>query len=135
MSDTPTSPAPSKTTPLEPDLKSVLDDIVTGALVLPEGKSATPYVLAGIIGERRGSKPSTGAVADAMQRWSNVGFIVLGDKPMAFTDYTDAGRDLGLKELKSQSRQRRAAARRAEAEAIKAAEPTVAEAPIDEPPF
>ena len=137
--ETPEAPvvpaSPAKATPLEPDLKAALDDIVTGALVLAEGKSATPYVLAGIIGERRGNRPSTGAVADAMQRWASVGFITLAEKPMAFVDYTEAGRTEGLTALKRQSRSRRSAARKAERDAAKAEVEAAPVAPLDEPPF
>jgi hypothetical protein len=103
---------------LESDLKAVLDGIVKGDIVIPDGKKATPHVIAGLIQERRGGakadRPSAGAVAAGLNRWRNIGFITLTEGPTAFEDYTDAARNEGLSALKKANRQRLSAARAAQ---------------------
>jgi hypothetical protein len=104
-------------TNLEGDLKSVLDDIVLGSIVLEADRQPTPHVLAGLIQQRRGGaesdKPSSGAVASALQRWADVGFINLTSSPTAFVGYTNAGVTEGLAALKKAHRERLSAARAA----------------------
>jgi hypothetical protein len=140
--DTNAAPEPVKAdvqraepTDLEGDLKVVLDGLVTGAITLPEGKLATPHILAGLVAKQRGEgspAPSGGAVAAALVRWSNVGFVTLGTAPVAFVDYTDAGREQGLRALKEQYRatlkEARAAARESVAPSAPAPEQPVAAA-------
>lgn len=125
-----TDPAPAKAsraprTDLEADIKSVCDDYVRGTFAPP--KTLTPHVIAAEIMRRRsdGTTVSGGAVAACLARWVNVGYIVAHDKPLAFADYTDAGRTIGLGELKRQHSARLASARAAEREAAKAGAPAV----------
>lgn len=120
---------------LEADLKTVLDGIVTGALVIPEGKQATPHVVGKLIGDtlRNGERPSSGAVAAAMDRWATIGYITLSEGPTAFVDYTDAGRTEGLAALKAAHHTRLIEARKLvkAAEAAQAQpEPATADAPF-----
>lgn len=120
---------------IEGDLKRVCDNLITGAMTLPEGKSATPHILARFIGELRGGPvPSSGAVAAALDRWVAIGYISMTDHPKAFDDYTDAGRTVGLGELKRQHRARLSEARRAEREAKAAASPARVTEPVAQEP-
>jgi hypothetical protein len=110
-------------TNLETDVRVVCDAFVTGTLVLPEGKLLTPHAIAGAVMANRndGSKVSGGAVAACLLRWNEIGYITTSAKPVAFLDYTDAGRTDGLGALKRQHSERLAAARAAVREAAKAA--------------
>lgn len=119
--EAPVDPSPAEPKPLrrplEEDLKTVLDNIVTGKMTVPEGKSATPHVISGLIKELRGGdagdRPSSGAVAAALNRWAHIGYITLNQGPTSFADYTNAGRQDGLAALKKANRDRLAAARAA----------------------
>jgi hypothetical protein len=119
-------------TDLEGDLRIVLDNFVTGDLVLPDGKSLTPHAIANAIHAQRGLdtvKPSSGAVSAALARWVEIGFITVNEKPLSFADYTDAGRTEGLGALKSAHRARLASARAAtKAAAAPAVDPAPAPA-------
>ncbi len=112
---------------LEDHVRDVCDQIVTGAVTLPEGAANwTPHRLAAAIKERfpgSGVEPSTGAIADTLKRWRDLGFAEVEEGPLSFIDYTDEGRQQGLTELKEQARQRRLADRRAAKDAARAAEP------------
>lgn len=126
----------SPRTNLEADIKSVCDQYVLGHLSVPEGKQLTPHVIAAAVMRDRGedAKVSSGAVAACLNRWAEIGFIELNDKPLAFKDYTEAGRIDGLGELKRQHTARKAAARAAEREASKpVAAPAPAPASSDAP--
>ena len=119
---------------LEGDLRVVLNDFVTGALVLGDGVKPTPHTLARAIAEKRGDGKdvSSGAVSAALNRWAEVGYITLDSKPMAFGDFTDDGRAQGLSALKAQHRAAKAALRAgAKAAAAPAPAPAV-EAPVAE---
>src|ERR1700755_88321 len=66
---------------LELEVKEVTDRFANGEFVLPEGKTMlTPQLIATEIKatrERNGierREPSTGAIADNLKRWSNIGF-------------------------------------------------------------
>lgn len=105
---------------LEADVKRVCDEFVTGLVALPEGELLTPHRIAKIVKDTIGDpeySPSTGAVAAVLVRWKAIGFASLNEKPMAFLDYTDAGRTEGLTALKAAS----AEGKRAERKAAKAA--------------
>lgn len=111
---------------LEDLVRDVCDQIVVGGVTLPEGAVHwTPHRLAAAVKERfpgSGVEPSTGAISDTLKRWRGVGFAEVDDDPLAFVDYTDAGREKGLSVLKEESRNARVAKRRAEKEAARAAE-------------
>ena len=144
MSDTMTADAAAPATPakitraprtdLEADIKSVCDEFVLGNVTLGDGKLLTPHAIAQIVMAKRndGTKVSGGAVAAALSRWAEVGFVTLNPKPVAFVDYTDAGRTEGLTALKRAHAERRSAARAAEREAAKAtaATPASTDAPF-----
>jgi hypothetical protein len=106
-------------TDLEPDVKTVTDAFVTGALVLEDGKFLTPHLIAKHVGENRGSDkaPSTGAVSSVLTRWVEYGFATANEKPFAFLDYTDAGREQGLSAMKQAHRDARKAAKAGDASA------------------
>ena len=110
-------------TALESDIKLVCDAYVLGDLTVPEGKFLTPHVIAAAVMRTRNddTKVSGGAVAACLARWVEIGYIVANPKPVAFIDYTDAGRNEGLGALKRAHSARLAAARAAVREANKAA--------------
>jgi hypothetical protein len=115
--DEPAEDAPKtrgERTPLEADVKAVTDDYVTGALTLEEGETLTPHRIAKLVHERRGEgqpKPSAGAVSAVLDRWVAYGFCTVSEKPVAFADYTDEGREKGLTAMKEQHRERAKKAR------------------------
>lgn len=121
--DSETIRARAPRTALENDIKLVCDDYITGALVLPDGKLLTPHAIAAAVMARRtdDTKVSGGAVAACLARWTEIGYVVTNAKPVAFTDYTDAGRNDGLGALKRAHSARLSAARAAVREANKAA--------------
>jgi hypothetical protein len=126
-------------TSLESDVKRVCDDYITGALVLPDGKLLTPHAIAASVMERRNddTKVSGGAVAACLARWTEIGYVATNAKPVAFLDYTDAGRNEGLAALKRAHSARLATARAAVRESNKAANGAPGtggtEAPADAP--
>lgn len=128
---------------LEGDLRLVLNDFVSGQLVLADGQKPTPHTLARAIAAKRGDGKvvSSGAVSAALNRWAEVGFITLDAKPMAFGDFTDAGRAKGLSALKAEHRAAKSQAKAA-TKAASAPAPAPAEASAtpategdDSPPF
>lgn len=129
------TPAPAKEkaerrTPrsLEPDLRAVLDAIVLGSAPLGDDEAATPHILAARIDAHRGETgvQSAGAVAAALDRWADVGFITLSPKPKAFVSYTEAAVEKGLAALKLEAK----AARKAAKEAAAPNQPAVAADPV-----
>lgn len=115
---------------LEDLVREVCDLIAEGKLVLDDEDARwTPHRLAREIGQRypgSGVAPSTGAIADNLKRWRDLGFAEVTEDPLAFVDYTDAARSEGLTALKEQARQRRSAARAEERRARKDAETAAA---------
>lgn len=97
----------AKPSNLEGDLKHVVDEFVLGHIKF-EGNGPTPHNLARAVEEYRKSvnpndttKVSSGAVSAAFARWKEIGMATLSDtKPLTFVDWTEAGRQLGLTELK-----------------------------------
>ena len=122
MSDTAEKASRAPRTNLEADIKKVCDDYVLGSITLPEGKHLTPHMIAQHVMSNRGNdaKVSGGAVAAALTRWAEIGYITIWPKPVAFIDYTDAGRNEGLSALKRSHSARRSAARAAEKAAARA---------------
>lgn len=104
---------------LEADVKSITDDFVTGAFKTEDDNPLTPHRIAKAIAERDGldKPPSTGAVAAVLDRWDNYGFADIGEGPVRFVDYTEAGRTEGLTALKAKHREKLRAERAAEKEA------------------
>lgn len=109
---------------LESEVKAVTDAFVTGSLVLADGEFLTPHRIGKEIAGESGAKPSTGAIQSAIKRWQDCGFATVNEKPYAFVDYTDEGRELGLSALKT----RASDARKAEKAAAKAAAAPAADA-------
>ncbi|MGE0342518.1 MAG: hypothetical protein AB7O86_05580 [Porticoccaceae bacterium] len=98
---------------LEAETLAVCNDFVTGLLVLEEGQMLTPSTISRVIHARNGNvgnPPSSGAIADNLTRWAAIGFCTVNDKPKAFVDYTDEGRDKGLTALKAEARAAKVAA-------------------------
>ena len=85
---------------LQDQILDVVEKITTGEIELPEGKTATPHVLAKIVQEIRGDEkpPSTGAVSAVLARWKANGFILTHDKPVAFKSFSAQGKKIGLTE-------------------------------------
>lgn len=127
-----TPPARRAPIDLEPDVKYFTDQLVTQELVLAEGKHLTPHALSVLIGEKRGggkeNRPSSGAVQATLKRWEEIGFATMYQKPFAFGDYTDAGRDDGLAAVKAAYSERAKAARAAAKAAAAPVTPTEPEA-------
>lgn len=48
--------------------------------------------------------PSTGAIAAVLGRWAELGFAVMGQKPIRFVGYSEEGETLGLWVMKSRDR-------------------------------
>lgn len=105
----------AKASPLEADLRRVLDAYVQGQLTLADNTLPTPHTLASEIAKLRGDgkQVSSGAVSAALIRWEEIGFAKLGQKPMVFLDYTDDGRNQGLNAMKLTHRANKAVARKA----------------------
>lgn len=90
---------------LEAEVKAVCDRFVAGDIELPDGQLFSAHRIAAAIIDLRGPdsdrrSPSTGAIADNLKRWSDIGFAVLNEKPLAFSGYTDAAHTEGLRALK-----------------------------------
>lgn len=100
-------------TDLEPEVKKVTDAFVTGSITLGEGEFLTPHRIGKYVQQNLGSEkaPSTGAVSAVLDRWAGIGFATLVEKPKAFGDYTDAGREKGLSALKAEAVAARKAAK------------------------
>jgi hypothetical protein len=83
---------------LAASVKAVCDRYITGALTLPEGKSLTPHLVAREVQKDEGmdKPPSVGAVSAVFKRWDEYEFAQFSQKPFAFTDYTEKGREKGL---------------------------------------
>lgn len=116
---------------LEELVREVCDIIDNGTLAATEGQPWTPHRLAAAVSDRypgSGAKPSTGAIADTLKRWKDLGFADVSTEPLAFLGYTPDARDKGLASLKVESRQRRAAER-----AAKKADTSAAPADPDDP--
>lgn len=114
---------------LEDLLREVCDAIVAGNVTLAEGQLWTPHRLAVQIGLRypgSGVKPSPGAIADNLKRWSAIGFAVTQDKPLAFIAFTPEAASQGLDALKKAHRANKSAER-------KASKATAAPAPTPDP--
>lgn len=122
---------------LEADVKTICDQYVTGGLVLPEGDHLTAHKIANNIKALHTltEPPSSGAVTAVLERWKEIGYADLNDKPKAFKDYTDAGRTEGLTALKAKAAEEKRANRAATKLAAKSAAPAPAEtAPADSAP-
>lgn len=88
---------------LEHDLKLVTDMFVTGQ-IQTNGEWLTPHRLTRLIQETGSLEeaPSAGACANVLKRWNEYGFAIVNERPLAFVDYTEKGREIGLEELKAQ---------------------------------
>lgn len=124
-------------TDLESDMRAVLDGVVTKRVALPEGKQATPHVISVLVEQHRGrgpaGRPSSGAVAAALSRWEKIGFAQISEGPVAFIDYTDEARNVGITELKRRNREAAKAARAAAKEPQPNAAVVTNEAPTNAP--
>ena len=102
---------------LEVDVKKVTDQFVTGEIKVENGQFLTPHRISRLVQslDSLPEPPSTGAVSAVLNRWVKLGFAQTNDKPYAFVDYTQAGREHGLTALKAQRsaalKQERAAAK------------------------
>jgi hypothetical protein len=79
---------------LENDVKQVCDrfDTGTGPISLPLSFIATQI--------HPDAPPSVGAIREVLLRWVKYGFATMGVEPLAFTGYTDEGREKGVDVLK-----------------------------------
>lgn len=100
---------------LESDVKRITDAYITGELKTETGDLLTPYRVSQFIKKLESLEkgPSTGAIAAVFERWKDIGFAEISDKPLAFVDYTDVGRELGLRGIKEKRAQNRRDARAA----------------------
>lgn len=120
---------------LEADVKVICDQFVTGAIALGEGEFLTAHKIANRVKELRALEdpPSSGAVTAVLERWAEVGYATLNEKPKAFSDYTDAGRTEGLTALKAKRAEEKRSERAATKLANKAAAAAAAPAPETAP--
>lgn len=120
---------------LEADVKTICDQYVTGGLVLPEGDHLTAHKIANNIKALHtlAEPPSSGAVTAVLERWKEIGYADLNDKPKAFKDYTDAGRTEGLTALKAKAAEEKRANRAATKLAAKSTAPDTASTPETPP--
>lgn len=85
------------------DLNNICKMFVTGEIQLREGVYLTPSVASRLFGEIEGTPkedlPSHGAIDRIFKRWEEIGYAELRRTPLAFVDFTEAGRELGLEEL------------------------------------
>lgn len=126
---------------LEMLMLDVCTDISNETATHPrEGGTWTPHFIAGLIAAKfpgSGAAPSTGAISDNLERWRDLGFANVDDRPIAFLGFTDEGKSKGLASMKEAARAARAEAKRAAAAAEKAAQAEAqaaieaAEAPAD----
>ncbi len=107
-----------KNNELEAQVKTVLDEYVTGTLRL-NGRIPTAAWIAEQVNDRWNVKSSPGAVHNVMVKWEKMGFIVFargGERPVAFKAYTDEARTIGLTQLKiryfKEQKKQRAAAKK-----------------------
>lgn len=109
---------------MEELMRQVCDQIVTGVNSLHDGEFWTVARIANFIHEAypgSGVKPSVGAVAENLRRWQEIGFAVINEKPLAFLDFTEEGKSLGLTVLKERAAEKRRAERAAVREALRIA--------------
>ncbi len=79
---------------LEDDVKIVCDRFDTGAgpISLPLSFIATQI--------HPDAPPSVGAIREVMLRWMKYGFATIGVEPLAFTGYTQEGRESGVEVMR-----------------------------------
>ena len=77
-----------------------------------EGKPLTPHRIAKLVEAAGNPLPSSGAVAACLARWSDYGFAVLDEKPVAFKRFTPAGKKKGLPTMVEEHRKAAWAARK-----------------------
>lgn len=115
---------------MEELMRQVCDQIVRGVHNVNPGDFWTVAKIANMIHQEfpgSGVKPSVGAVAENLKRWKEIGFAVVNDKPLAFVDFTDLGRSVGLEALKQKANEARKAERATVREAIREAKKAAAE--------
>lgn len=107
---------------LEAKIKEVTDAFELGEIEVPSGFLTSHQIALAIQKNYPDEKrPSQGAVAACLGRWTKVGFIEVAEKPYRFVTYTDAAADIGLRGLKKIRAETRKAERKALKEATKAA--------------
>lgn len=88
---------------LEQQVKEVCDAWVESG----SGDPCTPQFISTSIAEKYKIKPpSTGAIGAVFKRWTDLGFALVGSKPIRFAAYTPDGVKLGLDGMKARSKRR-----------------------------
>ena len=100
-----------KTGWLQEAILKVCNDFADGK-VDTEGKPLTPHRIAKLVEAAGNPLPSSGAVAACLARWSDYGFAVLDEKPVAFKRFTPAGKKKGLPTMVEEHRKAAWAARK-----------------------
>lgn len=116
---------------LEELMRELCDGISRGIHQLPEGEMWTVARLATALHDTypaSGVRPSVGAVADNLKRWHRIGFAIINERPLAFVDFTERARSVGLSALKAEA----ADAQRIERSAKRAATKAAAESAVEE---
>jgi hypothetical protein len=108
----PSAPKTYSETPSGRTAKGQLEDWVKQAcdVWIAEKYSwpCTPSYLSGTIADvEKVPTPSTGAIGAVFNRWEELGFAVIGKKPIRFTAYTEEGMRLGLAAMKVRAKANR----------------------------
>lgn len=130
MTDTKTFTVKRPRGAMEELMRQVCDQIVRGVHNINPGEHWTVAKIANMIHQEfpgSGAKPSVGAVAENLKRWKEIGFAIVNDKPLAFVEFTELGRSLGLEALKQKASENRKAERATVREAIREAKKAAAE--------
>lgn len=95
-----------------------------GSLPLGEkdtGKPFTPHRIANAIESRGHTRPSSGAVASCLNRWSEYGFANINNSPVSFVSFTELAETTTLAEVVAAHRTKAWEVKNAEKAAAKAA--------------
>lgn len=84
---------------LQTEMVAICEEYESGKLKVEDDKPLTPHRIALIVAERGHPQPSSGAVAAALARWKDYGFVILTEKPVAFKKMTANGKKKGLDAL------------------------------------
>lgn len=117
---------------LELAVKAVTDALENGSLTLDDGEFLTPHRIATKIKENETRTVSAGAVAAILNKWFEIGYAKLNQKPVAFVGYTEDAFNVGLQGLKDRVKDAKKAAR-ADAKAAAAPAEATAETSPDVP--
>lgn len=90
------------------ELESQVKEACDAWVIAKPDLSCTPPYISSVIAETHDIKPpSVGAISAVFDRWTNLGFALIGRKPVRFVGYTDEGVKHGLEGLKLKAKTQR----------------------------